>query len=113
MPWKSVKGCGDWENGARSFDHMYDMFCYIWGDFTVTIHNLPAGTYDFYIYGHGNNDNQNGKYSIAVGGGSATADKSTPSSGSDWKTADWQELRQYVIITATVISQRRKEPQRR
>jgi hypothetical protein len=48
----SVGGPGDWANGAS--DPMLNTYMYAYGQsILITLSNLPAATYDFYLYGHG------------------------------------------------------------
>src|SRR5437879_3612732 len=60
---------GAWHNGAA--DPMYDVYLYPFngGSITVTVANLPAGSYDFYLYGHGgpNADDQNSVFNVHAG----------------------------------------------
>ena len=54
---------GGWGNSTG--DPMFDGYSYSYGgNITVTLSNLPAGTYDVYLYGHGNADNQNSVFVI-------------------------------------------------
>ena len=51
---------------------MYQSSLYIFsgsgfGDMTVTVTNLIAGAYNFYLYGHGNADNQNSVFTLTAG----------------------------------------------
>lgn len=55
---------GQWGNNTG--DPMYDGYIYPqnWGNIQVTVSNLPAGLYDFYLYGHGGADAQNSRFQL-------------------------------------------------
>ena len=77
---------------------MYGVYLYTYaGDMTVTVTNLIAGTYNVYLYGHGNTADENGVFQLSVGslyyGSEATIN------GSGWLSAVWQEGVQYVEFT--------------
>src|SRR5438128_1189132 len=61
---------GAWHNGAA--DPMYDVYLYplSGGNITVTVANLPVGSYDLYLYGHGGPgvDTQNSVFEVVTGG---------------------------------------------
>jgi hypothetical protein len=79
------------------FDAMLSFYGYSTVNIVVTVTNLTAGTYDFYLYGHGNEGNQNSIFQMTVGpenyGPQATAN------GGDWVSPVWQEGVQYVEFT--------------
>jgi hypothetical protein len=89
---------GAWHNGAA--DPMYDIYVYPFdgGNITVTVTNLPAGSYDFYLYGHGGPgvDTQNSVFEVLTGGHSYGTKATT--SGPGWISATWQEGQQYVLF---------------
>jgi len=93
-------------NGAS--DPMYGVYVYPndlasdGGNITVTITNLAAGTYDFYLYGHGNEDNQNSVFQLIVGSQSYGSEATT--NGFGWLSPVWQEGVQYVEFTNVVVS---------
>jgi len=90
--------------GNGSSDPMYGMYLFPYesGNITVTINNLRGGMYDFYLYGHGNVDDQNGIYDLVAGsqdyGTEATID------GSGWLSLVWAEGLQYVEFTNVNVS---------
>jgi hypothetical protein len=67
------------------------------GNFTVTVTNLIAGAYDIYLYGHGNEDNQNSSFQVVVG--SESYGPETTTNGPGWLSSVWQEGVQYVEFT--------------
>ena len=93
---------GAWSNGSS--DPMYATYLYPFngGNITVTLSNLNAGTYNFYLYGHGNADDQNSAYQLNVGGQSygtqATVD------GPGWNSVAWQQGVQYVEFQNVVVT---------
>jgi hypothetical protein len=93
-----------YENGSA--DPMFGTYFYsevptFSSGIVVTITNLPAGPYDFYFYGHGNEDYENSVFQLAVGsesyGSLATID-----GGTAWLSPVWQEGIQYVEFHANV-----------
>ena len=99
----NAPGC--WGNGAA--DPMYEYYLYPLGgasrNITVVVTNLPAGSYDFYLYGHGNADNQSGVFqlsSCAVNYGT----QATASSGNEWQSPVWRLGRQYVLFTNVTVA---------
>jgi beta-lactamase regulating signal transducer with metallopeptidase domain len=82
-------------NGAS--DLMYLGYLYpnpTGGDIRMTITNLSAGWYDFYLYGHGDQNDQNSVFQLLVGGLSLGS-KATRS-GAGWNSPVWQAGVQYV-----------------
>jgi hypothetical protein len=93
---------GSWGNGAA--DYMYDGYLYPFdgGNIVVTLTNLAAASYDFYIYGHGEADNQNSTYQVSVDGQSYGSQ--TTLNGPGWNSsAVWQQGLQYVVISNVVV----------
>ncbi len=94
---------GSWGNGAA--DYMYDGYLYPFdgGEIVVTVTNLVAGSYDLYVYGHGDADNQNSTYQLSVG--SLNYGSETTLNGPGWNSsAVWQEGLQYVEFSNVVVS---------
>ena len=87
-------------NGAS--DLMYQTFLYSGSGISLTVANLPAGQYNFYLYGHGNVNNESGVFQLSSGslnyGTSATA-----STGTGWQSSAWQLGQQYVEFTNVVV----------
>ncbi len=101
----TISGVEDsYTNGAA--DPMYGAYFFaeatnFSSDIAVTIANLPAGPYEFYVYGHGNEDDENSIYQVLVGpqnyGG-----KTTDGEDNAWLSPVWQEDIQYVDFHANV-----------
>ena len=97
----NAPGC--WGTGAA--DPMYSGYLYpaFGGNITVTLTNVSAGSYSFYIYGHGAADNQNSTYQLSVNGQSYGSQ--TTLNGPGWNSsAVWQQGLQYVEFQNVVIS---------
>ncbi len=92
---------GVWGNSTG--DPMYDSFVYPWNgaSITVTLANIGPGTYDFYLYGHSQLDQDNTSFTISTQSGS----KSTTASSQAATSADWVENLQYVVFRSVQISQ--------
>jgi hypothetical protein len=93
-----------YENGA--LDPMFGTYFYtevpnISSGIVVTITNLPAGGYVFYIYGHGNEDNENSVFEISVGL-QTYGSQATDGADAAWLSSVWQEGIQYVKLHANV-----------
>jgi hypothetical protein len=69
------------------YDHSYPYIA-------VTVTNLIGGMYDFYLYGHGNADNENSVFQLTVGLVSYGSEATT--NGPGWLSSVWQEGVQYV-----------------
>ena len=67
----------------------------------MTVTNLIAGAYDFYLYGHGNQDNQNSVFQLMVGSVSYGSEATT--NGSGWLSSFWQEGVQYVEFINVIV----------
>ena len=93
-------------SGAWSWsvsDHMYQDYIYGYGTtMTVTVTNLPDGNYDFLVYAHGDQANQNQEVGLTTGtqidGPWATAD-----TGTNWETANWQNGQQYILFSNVAV----------
>jgi hypothetical protein len=88
---------GSWGNGAA--DPMFEYYLYPLGggNLTVVVTNLPSGLYDFYIYGHGDIDNQSGVYHLSSGKRDQGT-QSTEANGAAWRSAAWLLGKQYVVF---------------
>ena len=96
---------GAWGNGSA--DPMFGVYLYpAYGEnITVRLADLPAGTYDLYVYAHGALDGENGVVEVASGG-----DKRGPLSISTepgWNTEAWQSGRQYVLFDSITVGSER------
>jgi hypothetical protein len=98
---------GAWFNGTD--DAMYNTYLYPFdgNNLVVEVTNLPAGAYDFYVYGHGNVDqggfhDLNGVYQLSVGSADYGT-RSTATSGTNWMTTNWTEGEQYVVFRGVTV----------
>jgi hypothetical protein len=92
---------GAYSDGAS--DPMYGTYLYNqWDNITVAVRNLSAGVYAFYLYGHGNEDDQNSIFQLTVGSLSYGTEATT--NGSGWLSSVWQEWVQYVEFTNVIAS---------
>jgi hypothetical protein len=73
-------------------DPMYDLYGYPWegGDIYVTMHSLPAGTYDFHLCGHGPADDGNSIFELFTGTTSCGV-RGTTIWGEGWNSVNWEE----------------------
>src|SRR6185369_13957537 len=89
---------GAWENGAA--DPMYNVYIYPInaGSIVVAVTNLPAGNYDFLLYGHGGPgvDTANSVFRLVSGSNDYGTKATTTNSG--WNSPVWQEGQQYVVF---------------
>ncbi len=99
---------GSWGNDVN--DAMYSTYLYPFdgGNLTLTVTNLPPGTYDVCVYGHGStqngtHQNMNGVYQLS-GGAIDYGTQSTATSGTNWATTNWQEGQQYVVFRNVYIT---------
>jgi Calx-beta domain/Bacterial TSP3 repeat len=92
-----LSGCWSFDPYMNPIDPMYDGYMYS-SSGTITLSYLPAGTYDFYIYGHGPSQNAN-TYFTLNGSTLHTAD-----SDSTWDTANWTEGSQYVVFGGVTVA---------
>ncbi|HEV7927213.1 MAG TPA: immunoglobulin domain-containing protein [Verrucomicrobiae bacterium] len=97
------EGCGLYGNGSS--DPMYGTYLYdedYASSFTLTVTNLSAATYDFYLYGHGNVDEEIGVFELSAGSQSYGVE--TTINGPGWLSSVWQEGVQYVEFTNVVVA---------
>lgn len=86
-------------------DPMYDRGSYVnTGRITLTLTNMSAGTYDFYVYAHGNASNLNQTVDL-VSAGQDYGSQTTASAGTNWTSTRWQEGQQYVLFWAIPVTQ--------
>ncbi len=96
-------GPGTWGN-----DHPNPMmygYIYTYGSdtITVTLSDLPNGTYDLYVYAHGGPpDNQNGIVSAEADG--ITYGPEATTTDSSWLSVTWTEGSQYVLLKDVSVS---------
>ena len=94
---------GAWYNTTG--DGMYDSFIYPFngGNVTATLNNVPAGSYDFYLYGHSANAWENSKFQITIGT-NTTVWKQTQDSTLAATSTNWAEGVQYVVFRNEAVS---------
>ena len=94
---------GSWGNPVS--DNMYMGYVYQnSGYIYITITNLASGSYDFYIYAHGADDQQNGAPHL-VSNGTDYGTNYTASVGSNsWTSTYWELGQQYVVFTNVTVS---------
>ena len=94
---------GAWGNGTA--DPMYASYLYPFNTDPIFVRftNLPAGFYDFYLYGHGGPgiDHANSIFSVTSGDMSYGSKATT--TGSGWSSPVWQEGEQYVRFEAVEV----------
>jgi hypothetical protein len=92
---------GAWGTGVS--DSMFAVYLYPFNSSNIvaTITNLPSGTYQFYVYGHGNLDSINGVYSLASNGVGYGTQSTTTTSG--WASSTWTAGQQYVLYDDVVV----------
>jgi hypothetical protein len=89
---------GLWGNPVA--DPMYASYVYQWNSapIPITISNLANGRYDFYLYGHGAANNQDGSYDLSTGGTDYGTKSDTTSGSYSWNSTNWVEGQQYVVF---------------
>jgi hypothetical protein len=89
---------GLWYNPVT--DPMYETYVYQWNSapIIITVSNLANGRYDFYLYGHGAANNQNGSYDLETAGTDYGVKSDTTTGTSSWQTTNWTEGLQYVVF---------------
>ncbi|EEF62004.1 hypothetical protein [Pedosphaera parvula] len=87
---------GQWGNPVS--DGMYDGYIYPQnsGTITVTLTNLPTGTYDFYAYGHGAANDQNGIFNLVSNSIDYGTQSTTIVGSASWHSTLWINGQQYV-----------------
>lgn len=97
-----VNGAGQWGNGVA--DGMYGPYIYSQaqpGSITVTLTNVPSGTYDFYVYGHSPTDADNGTFTLTSGTTNYGTNGTTIYAG--WNSTNWEEGQQYVTFRSVSV----------
>jgi hypothetical protein len=93
---------------TSSADHMYSEYIYRSstsggvGNITITLTNVPAGNYDFYVYGRGSATNANGVYEIDSNG--INYGRKSTSQDNDWGTTPLTTPKHYVIYRYVAVS---------
>jgi hypothetical protein len=91
---------GIYNNGTT--DPMYETFVYSGGNITVTVTNLPAATYNVYLYGHGDLQNENSSFRVSVG--AQNYGTLTTSNGTGWLSPIWQRGVHFVEFTNVSVA---------
>jgi len=96
-------GGGHWAFSCS--DLMYGTYLYGInpGDTTVTVTNLPAGQYDFYLYGHAAANDANTVFEVIVGG--TSYGRLSTATDASWSLAHWIEGAQYVVYRQVSVGQ--------
>src|SRR5439155_785707 len=89
---------GAWQNGAA--DPMYNVYLYPFdgGNITVTVTNLPVGSFDVLLYGHGGPGVDTANSSFRVVSGSIDYGTKATTTTSGWTSRVWKEGQQYVVF---------------
>jgi hypothetical protein len=95
-----VVGC--YVNGAS--DPMYGTYFYQDGSIPINVSNLRAGAYNFYLYGHGGDDDYNTDFQLTVA--SRSYGSAATTNGAGWDSPVWQQGVQYVEFTNVSVSAR-------
>ncbi|MBX3731573.1 MAG: hypothetical protein KF791_03155 [Verrucomicrobiae bacterium] len=96
---------GAWGNGVE--DPMYGVFLHPLGTdrvVSVTVTNLPPGTYQIYCFGHGDTDSLNTEFEIFAGSQSLGSLRTT--TGAAWRSTEWNHGDQYVHFENVVLGPR-------
>jgi len=84
-------------------DPMYHTYVFSYeGTISAVVTNLPTGNYDFYLYGHGDANDQNSTFTLVSGSTSYGTQATTTSS--DWSSSAWAAGRQYVVFTNVAVT---------
>ncbi len=97
---------GAWGNGSS--DPMFGVYLYPLGgeNITVTLTDLPAGTYALYVYAHGALDGENGV--VQVVSDTNIWGPLIQSTEPGWNTGAWEAGRQYILFNSIVIGPERQ-----
>src|SRR5581483_8549952 len=93
---------GQWYNPVD--DPMYQAYIYQSGTVTITLTNLPASTYDFYFYGHGAANDQNGRFHLYTGTNDHGTLSTTNTGSTSWTSDNWTENVQYVVFRGISVA---------
>jgi hypothetical protein len=96
---------GQWGNPVT--DGMFVGYIYptesVGGAIIVTLTNLPAGIYDFYAYGHGASNEQNGIFNLVSDSIDYGTKADTAIGSVSWTSTVWQEGIQYEVIRGVSV----------
>lgn len=97
-------GPGTWGNGHPNYMMYGYLYTYGPETITVTLADLPGGTYDVYVYAHGGPpDEQNGVASAEANGISYGPESTAIDSS--WLSATWVEGAQYVRFEQVALAE--------
>jgi Bacterial TSP3 repeat len=99
-----LNGAGEYTTGVN--DGMYWGYIYsqsVPGSITVTLTNVPNGTYDFYVYGHSPTDVDNGTFTLTSGAVNYGTNGTTIW-GAGWNSTNWEEGQQYVTFRGVLVT---------
>lgn len=83
-------------------DTMFDSWLAASGtNLYVTLTNIPYGSYDIYVYGHGDSNELNSIVQLSAAWGNYGTNSTTNSV--DWNTNAWSEGAQYVVFRDVMI----------
>lgn len=83
-------------------DTMFDSWLAASGtNLYVTLTNVPYGSYDIYVYGHGDSNELNSTINLQAGWADYGTTNTTDSA--DWNTNAWVEGAQYVVFRDVLI----------
>jgi hypothetical protein len=68
------------------------------GNLGLTLTNIPNGSYDFFLYGHGPVTNQNGVFQLTSGTNVYGAESTTTVGTNSFSSTNWQEGIQYIVF---------------
>lgn len=97
----TLASAGLW-NISGNTDPMYRIYTFGYqADVQVRLDRVPPGTYDLYLYGHGDHAMQVGNFQVQAGG-VYLGNKLTANSA-DYAQAAWSENLQYVVYRNVVV----------
>ena len=86
-------------------DGMFDSYKYgISNNIKIVLTNVTSGIYDFFLYGHGASNTQNGIFQLSSGTNSYGTRSTTTVGANSWISAAWQEGIQYVVFRNISVS---------
>lgn len=96
-------GPGTWANGHANYMMAGYLYSYGSDAITVTLSDLPNGTYDVYVYAHGGPpDEQNANVSVESGG--IVSGPESTATDSSWLSTVWVEGAQYVLFEGVSVT---------
>jgi hypothetical protein len=96
-------GPGTWANGHPNYMMAGYLYSYGPETITVTLSDLPNGTYDVYVYAHGGPPNEQNAIVSVESGGVSSGPEST-ATDSSWLSTGWVEGAQYVLFEGISVT---------